>query len=336
MAIQNQGYRKDLNLSETTSEVKALNILGGEGIANDLRILQNNLRNTSELTYFDTQADNSDSFFIFPESVESIFTNGDVVTVNEDILFRSGSNLSTIIRFSKEKDYFVVQSDGASKFKLSETIDGTPVAIPITQPILGYRTDPTDNSTFVPNGPDYPNNVHFKFIRKNPVTKENVRNIIKPEIQDAVGQFSWTDDINSPFDASSSNIDRAKYFIEKKFRNGSDVTTDRDIKFEGTLTSADPANLNSGESGLINSKSPGVFIGDTRAFSSNDQPWTETGSSLQTQSSEVSVGDLTFIGDVKIEGITATNQSSNVNPTSYTHKLPVVIDGVTYFVLLQQ
>ena len=45
MAIQNQGYRKDLNLSETTSEVKALNILGGEGIANDLRILQNNFWN---------------------------------------------------------------------------------------------------------------------------------------------------------------------------------------------------------------------------------------------------------------------------------------------------
>ena len=337
MAIQNQGYRKDLNLDETTNETRALNLLAGAGIAGDLRILQNNLRNTSELTYFDTQGDNSDSFFIFPESEESIFTNGDVVTVNEDILFQGGSN---IIRFSKEKDYFVVQSDGLTKFKLSETIDGTPVNIPITPTILGYRTDPTDNSTFVPNGPDYPNNVHFKFIRKNPVTKENVRNIIKPEIQDAVGQFSWTDDINSPFDASSSNIDRAKYFIEKKFRNGSDVTTDRDIKFEGTLTSADPANLNSGESGLNNSKSPGVFIGDTRAFSSNDQPWEEVGTSLVTESEEVSVADLTFNGDIKIEDIDVNTFPSSFSPGSktdgYTHKLPVVINGVTYFVLLKK
>ena len=333
MAIQNQGYRKDLNLSETTSEVKALNILGGEGIANDLRILQNNLRNTSELTYFDTQADNSDSFFIFPESVESIFTNGDIVNVNEDILFQGGSS---IIRFSKEKDYFVVQSDGLTKFKLSETINGTPVNIPITPTTLGYRTDPNDNSTFVPNGPDHPNNVHFKFIRKNPVLKENLRNFIRPEIQDGVGEFSWVSDVNSSFDDASLNIDNARYFIDKKYQNGFDVTTDRDIKFEGVVTTGDPANFNTSSSQLTNDKSPGVFIGGTRAFSSNDQPWTETGSSLQTSSSEVSVGDLTFLGDVKIEGITPVNHASPVNVANWTHKIPVTIDGVTYYLLLTQ
>ena len=328
MAIQNQGYRKDLNLSETTSEVKALNILGGEGIANDLRILQNNLRNTSELTYNDI----SGGFFVFPESVESIFTNGDVVTVNEDILFQGGSN---IIRFSKEKDYFVVQSDGASKFKLSETIDGTPVVIPITPTTLGYRTDPNDNSTFVPNGPDHPNNVHFKFIRKNPVLKENLRNFIKPEIQDGVDEFSWVDDVNSSFDTASLNIDSAKYFIDKKYRNGSDLTTDRDIKFEGVVTTADPANLNTSLGQLGNERSPGVFIGGTRAFSSNDQPWEEVGTSLVTESEEISVGELTFNGDIKIEGIDVNTQSS-LPLSEYTHKLPVVINGITYFVLLKK
>ena len=335
MAIQNQGYRKDLNLSETTSEVKALNILGGEGIANDLRILQNNLRNTSELTYFDTQADNSDSFFIFPESVESIFTNGDIVNVNEDILFRIGSNLSTIIRFSKEKDYFVVQSDGLTKFKLSETINGTPVNIPITPTTLGYRTDPNDNSTFVPNGPDHPNNVHFKFIRKNPVLKENLRNFIKPEIQDGVGEFSWVSDVNSSFDDASLNIDNARYFIDKKYQNGFDVTTDRDIKFEGVVTTGDPANFNTSSSQLTNDKSPGVFIGGTRAFSSNDQPWEEVGTSLVTESEEISVGELTFNGDIKIEGIDVNTQSS-LALKEYSHKLPVVINGITYFVLLKK
>ena len=157
-----------------------------------------------------------------------------------------------------------------------------------------------------------------------------------PEVQDAFGEFSWTSDINNSFDVAGSNVDTAKYFISKKYRNFNDTTTDREIKYEGSVTSADPANLNSGTSGLSDPKSPGVFIGDTRAFSSNDQPWTETGSSLQTSSSEVSVGDLTFLGDIKIEGISPIAQSSNVNVTSYTHKLPVVIDGVTYYLLLTQ
>ena len=45
MAKQNQGYRKDLNLDETTNDTQALNNLAGAGIAADVRVLQNNLRN---------------------------------------------------------------------------------------------------------------------------------------------------------------------------------------------------------------------------------------------------------------------------------------------------
>ena len=157
-----------------------------------------------------------------------------------------------------------------------------------------------------------------------------------PEIQDAVGQFSWTSDLNATFDSTAENIDSAKYFINRKYRNLSDTTTDREIKFEGTVTSADPANLNLNTLGLADPKSPGVFIGDTRAFSSNDQPWTETGSSLQTSSSEVSVGDLTFLGDIKIEGINPVNHASAVDVANWTHKMPVTIDGVTYYILLTQ
>ena len=49
MAIQNQGFRKDLNLEETTNETVAINNLAGSGMAGDLRIIQNNLRNISIL-----------------------------------------------------------------------------------------------------------------------------------------------------------------------------------------------------------------------------------------------------------------------------------------------
>ena len=48
MAVrQNQGFRQDLNFEENTNDVQELSNLGGVGIAGDLRIIQNNLRNTS-------------------------------------------------------------------------------------------------------------------------------------------------------------------------------------------------------------------------------------------------------------------------------------------------
>ena len=69
MAKQNQGYRKDLNLDETTIDTQALNNLAGAGIAGDLRIIQNNLRNTSSLAY----SSNSNGFFVFPECGSNIY-----------------------------------------------------------------------------------------------------------------------------------------------------------------------------------------------------------------------------------------------------------------------
>ena len=307
MAKQNQGYRKDLNLDETTIDTQALNNLAGAGIAGDLRIIQNNLRNTSSLAY----SSNSNGFFVFPESVEAIFTNDDVVSVGTTVSIGSTTLQPSI-------DYYVCNSNGETEFKISTTSSTSAVGV----------------STITISGTPSP--VAFDIIRKNPVHKENLRNFIIPEVQDALGEFSWTSDLNSTFDNTASNIDTAKYFIDKKYRNLSDTSTDREIKFEGTVTSSDPANLNTGLSGLGDPKSPGVFIGAPRAFSSNDQPWTETGSSLETSSSEVSVGDLTFLGDVKIEGVTPVNHASAVDVANWTHKIPVTIDGVTYYLLLTQ
>ena len=65
MPIPNQGYRKDLNLEETTSDRQALANLGGAGIAEDLDKLQNNLRNTSN-TSFHTL---TDGYFDFADDI---------------------------------------------------------------------------------------------------------------------------------------------------------------------------------------------------------------------------------------------------------------------------
>ena len=81
--------------------------------------------------------------------------------------------------------------------------------------------------------------------------------------------------------------------------------------------------MNTGGSGLSDPKSPGVFIGDTRAFSSNDQPWNESGSDLVTESDQVSIGELSFLGDIKIEGITPTTQSTAVPVIDWNYKIPI-------------
>ena len=306
MVKQNQGYRQDLNLDETTIDTQALNNLAGAGIAADIRIIQNNLRNTSSLAY----NSNSNGFFTFPDSVESIFTNDDVVSVGSTVSIGSTTLQPSI-------NYYICNSDGESQFKISTTSSNSDVGV----------------STISISGTPSPTS--FDIIRKNPVEKTNLSNFIIPEQQDDVF-FSWSADVNSDMDNTSVNIDTAKYFIDKKYRNLNDTTTDREVKFEGTVTSADPDNLNQDTAGLADPKSPGVFIGDTRAFSSNDQPWTETGSSLVTSSSEVSVGDLTFLGDIKIEGINPVDFDSAVDVADWTHKMPVIIDGVTYYILLTQ
>ena len=304
MAKQNQGYRQDLNLDETTIDTQALNNLAGAGIAADIRILQNNLRNTSSLAY----SSNSNGFFTFSDSVESIFTNDDVVSVGTTVSIGSTTLEPSI-------NYYICNSNGETQFKISTTSSDSDVGV----------------STISISG--IPSPTSFDIIRKNPVEKENLVNFIVPERQDNV-EFSWDSNINGRMDSTSVNIDSAKYFIDKKYRNLNDTTTDREIKYEGSVTSADPANLNQDTTGLADPKSPGVFIGNTRAFSSNDQPWTETGTSLVTSSSEVSIGDLTFLGDIKIEGINPVDESSPVDVANWTHKMPIIIDGVTYYILL--
>ena len=60
MAIQNQGFRRDLNLKETEDDRTAFDNLAGSGTNKDIELLQNNLRNISSIPFF---AVDSNGFF---------------------------------------------------------------------------------------------------------------------------------------------------------------------------------------------------------------------------------------------------------------------------------
>ena len=109
--IANQGYRKDLNLSEGAEDSAVWSNLYQAGLSNDLAILRNNLRNTSQLGIssltLDTSAVGLASFFSFQksnyspytdgEAREVVFTNDDVVGFSHTVTFGTGAGATTVV-----------------------------------------------------------------------------------------------------------------------------------------------------------------------------------------------------------------------------------------------
>ena len=316
MAVrQNQGFRQDLNFEENTNDVQALSNLGGVGIAGDLRIIQNNLRNTSSIGYVTFTATvagiSSSGSFVFPDN-EFVYTKDDVVGVSKTVSVGSTS-------LFPGTDYYVTGSNAINRFQLSSTPSTSNLGI---QKISVTSVGTTD----------------FSFIRKDPVNQPEIVNFIQPDIQDDEEFGSYlSGTINDVFASTQQNIETGEYFVTKKYKGTGNTETSEDIKIEGTVNLFDPASYNTNTSALSDPKSPGIFIGDTRAFSSDNNPWSIDGTDLQTDSHEVSVGDLFFANNITITGLSNDYASgSEVDVTSFTHKVPVTINGETYYLLLKE
>ena len=184
MVRQNQGFRRDLNLEETANEVLALSNLGGPNLPNDLRIIQNNLRNISTIGYVTF----SNGFFSFPDN-EFVFTNDDIVGVSTSVSVGS----TTLVPGT---EYFVCNSDGETQFKLSTNSSSTGV------------------STITVSGVDESD---FNFIRKDYVLQENLLNLIEPEKLDE--EFSFlSDSVNDTFTSIQDSNETAEFFITKNIK----------------------------------------------------------------------------------------------------------------------
>ena len=315
MAIANQGYRRDLNLLETPNDFTALDNLGGVGISFDLQIIQNNLRNISTAGFSTL----TDGFFDFGTTSNFVFTNDDPIKFNTSVSFGATT-------FNTTDTFFICNSNGENKFKLSTTPSTSDTGIN-TVSITGTA------STNI-----------FNFIRSDAVVKDNILNLIDTKtLQDDDFRTINIDGdsviINS-FETVQERIENAKFFISRKYKGNADTEADRDIKVEGVVKVNDPVRFNDSVADLGDAKSPGVFINNTRAFSSDNNPWEELGSAdgtgtLSTDSLEVSVAELSLVNSISIGG-TSTNSETSSNVTDFTHKLPVVINGETYSLLLKE
>ena len=313
MAIANQGYRRDLDLLETPNDFTAIDNLGGVGISFDLQIIQNNLRNISTAGFSTL----TDGFFDFGTTSNFVFTNDDPIKFDTSVSFGATT-------FNTTDTFFICNSNGENKFKLSTTSSTSDTGIN-TISITGTA------STNI-----------FNFTRSDVVTKDNILNLIDPRsLQDQdFRTISNGLSIINAFDTVQENVENSKFFISRKYKGNADTTADRDIKVEGVIKVNDPVNFNDSVADLGDAKSPGVFINNTRAFSSDNNPWEELGSAdgtgtLSTDSLEVSVAELSLVNSISIGG-TSTNSETSSNVTSFTHKLPVVINGETYSLLLKQ
>ena len=444
-----QGYRRDLNLGETENEIQVINNLGGAGIADDLRLIQNNLRNTSKIGFctitdgfFNTgistviqisglskttqtvfgQGGSTSSLIDFtieldpPQYIEAghqveirnilkstsdinpsvlngfyyvnqvindgqqykfelpddfslgsedpvivanqtlgfstvritprdsfTFTKDDVVGLSSDVTF-TGAGATTL---TKGRDYYVCDSDGLSKFKLSyfpsgySSNDGSQVGIQtIDVTGIDYASSPTQ---------------FFTFIRKNIVTQENLLNFIRPDTgtegADESGGFRFfrsADDpdvsggLNEVFNGTGDILDVTRFQLNSRYEKTKSISSTKDIKYEGAVIIKDPDGYNAGEIPVGTDISPGVFIAGTRAFSADNNPWTDedennaggVANALVTKSFQVSVNEIVFEDDIRIDGLGSDIGTVNTTAGAYTHKVPIVVNGETYFLLL--
>lgn len=322
MASRNLGFEVARNLAESVNDRDALNNLGGGNIASDIELFVNNLNNVSELTwvYNTHQSAISGDKFIFPITVLLVYTDGDIVTVSGDSLGDLDSELT----------YYVVGFDLRSgtrlnqvSFGLSESRGGSLVS-------LGSITD------------------DVTLTRSDVVTKENLLNIASPNdsgVQSNLLENNYSyPSFNDAFDSIESNVDSFNFLRSFKYITNESTTVNRSITIEGSAEVYDPAEYNTSETNLATDKSPGIYISNpfsdilniekTRAYSTNSQPWEEGTNELITTSTQVNIGDLYFSNGIKFESITDLNTESGA-VTEFTHKIPVLVNGVEYFVLLK-
>ena len=257
------------------------------------------------------------------------YTNDDIVTVSEEVTISVTENNVSIASttLSPNTNYFVCDSDALTKFRLSNKSSVSGIdKIDIPESSLAGKT--------VTVTPEF-----FNFIRKEPVHQENLVNYIKPDVQDDQ-YFSWLGNstINGTFDSTQQTIEIADIVSERKYKGTADTTTDDSLKIQGAVVLHDPDNYNTDANKVLDpsAAAPGMYIGDVRAFSSDNNPWEKSDDGnpvgiLSTKSEEISIGDLAFLdgnnidGSFQVTGVNLLDVSPAEDAKNFTHKMPVVI-----------
>lgn len=327
---RNQGFERDRNLNESINDAAILDNLGGGNISADITLFRNNKRNTSDLLWERNTGGSAvvSNKFLFPRLVLFIYTNGDRVKV-------SGSSLGNL---NPNTIYFIVDYERNAGAQQNQLAFGLATTKGGSRIVLGNI------------------NGDVTFIREDEVTLENILNLATPALLNNRNEIqlgnAFSYDIgasfNDGFDTVDSNADLFNFLRRDKYVSNANVSSNRRVRIEGIVSVEDPANTNITQANLDQANSPGIFITNpfspdgvlniekTRAFSSSANPFEEITGALRTRSNQVNIGDLFFENDIKFSNVNGViTLTSPIPATQFTHKLPVIIDGVEYSVLLR-
>lgn len=344
--MSHRGLELRTNLAEPLQERQALENLAGPGIDQDLEIFVNNLKNTSELIFdpngLDADIIDNATRFLFPRDVGFIYTSGDRVTL-EIRDTENGEITAVNVDGSMTPEEYIVSD---YEFGLGSLRNQRAFGLITTEG--GSLQDLSAlESKFV------------TFVRDDSVSQENLLRISTPEIlnspettgsADGAGDFFFSYDVGSSFDDSfneiENNVNSSNFKRREKYVQNDSVTSDKRIQIQGTLKVQDPAAELNDPNDLENETAPGIFVTDpfsditdiqaTRAFSTASNPWTEGTDDLITQSQQVNIGNLNFANGIRIDGLDVNSVSAANVAADFTHKIPVIVDGVEYFLLLKQ
>jgi hypothetical protein len=316
MTLSFQGFTKKNNLSEAFFDRTIFNNLAGAPEGSDIALLFNNKRNTSSLTI--TNANIVGNTVVIP-GASAVFSNRTPIKIN-----------------SSSTQYYVKNSDGINTFQLSTSSD------------LSTTVDPLGAGTY---------------IRSDEITLDNISNFSlkrRAATSGTVGDFS-----SGGTSAGSSSIigtttpkallasleaNLAFYTFRKTntLNKKSNFLGRKTLKTNGVTIIKDPDGLIQVQ-GITNS-GPGLFIYNAetnsgiRAFSSNANPWLDPNNGyLESTALQITMGKLTIsnASGIVLQAKNGATLSSDVSPAqsinaaTFTHKVPVTINGETYYLCVK-
>lgn len=316
MTLSSQGFVNTNNLKESFSDATVFNNLAGSPEGSDVTLLFNNKRNYSAIEVTGVNVvGNTISF----TATLAVFSNHTPVSVNNTT-------------------YYVKSSNGINSFQLSTS---SALTNTVSNPPIGT------------------------YIRSDEITQANIANFSvkrRIAINGGTGVTSGGDQNSKTTDAQNSGVlgisnpkdylnsvesylDAYKFRTSKSLIKTSNFLSQKTLKTNGVTIIVDPDRINLS---TPTNSTPGLFIynADTnsgiRAFSSNSNPWADYGNGfLKTSAVKITAGQLTISTSTGIvlqaknsASLISTVDSTRITTLNFTHKLPVVINGETYYLCL--
>ena len=300
-----QGFVKNINLIESStggSDRAILDNLGGLNITSDVLLFDGNTKFTQKLIATDYTVVNN-----------IVIVNGS--TSEGKVAFSDGTPIS---HNGGAYQYTVKNSNGVDRFQLYDA----------------------SNVVFVPTG---------ILRRSDAVTGINLGNLSRKRLETNVGNstgigggIGFEDLFNSQTSYIDGNIALFYYKRGRIPRTYEASTFSLPVKFSGPVRITN--DLNEAQSG----STPGLFMVDAnnpgasaiRAFSDTSNPWTAVTGALKTTqpNSQASTLKLQPSSQANPNFASIDNNhfiAGQIDVGNYTHKLPVIVNGQQYYLLLQ-